>query len=121
MPSPLPTRRAVFTNVPDALLKAIDEVGSSTPAPAAWSLHVAVRLPNALMLASVCGAPGALSLTWNAAPNVLVFGTSATNLPGRRPLSVPERFVATSLPAADESDAPLYTALLPSTDPAREA
>ena len=33
--------------------------------------------------------------------------TSATNLPGSRPLSVPDRLVATSLPAADDSDAPL--------------
>jgi hypothetical protein len=90
------------------------------PAAAFWSLQVAVRMPRPLIDETVCGAPGALSATSKPLLNVWVFGTSAMNLPGSRPLSVPVRLVATSLPAACDSDAPANTALLPSTAPAFE-
>ena len=99
-PSPLPTRRATLTISPDALLNEIVEIGSSLPAVLFWSLQVAVSVPRPLSVATVCGAPGALSATSKMLLNTVVFGTSAMNLPGSRPLSAPERLVATSLPAA---------------------
>ena len=86
-PSPLPTRRATLTISPEALLNAIVEIGSSLPAAAFWSLQVAVSVPRPLSVETVCGAPGALSATSKTLLNTDDLGTSATNLPGRRPLS----------------------------------
>jgi hypothetical protein len=105
-PSPLPTRRATLTISPEALLNAIVEIGSSTPAPAAWSLQLAVSVPRPLSVEMACGAPGALSATSMMLLKVDVLPTSEMNLPGRRPLSAPELLVATSLPAACDSVAP---------------
>src|SRR3954451_15553960 len=120
-PSPLPTRRATVIVCPEVLLKVMIEIGSSTPAALLWSLQVAVRLTRPLNEDTSCGAPGALSATSKLRLKDPLFATSATNLPGRRPLSMPLRLVATSFPAACESVEPAETALLPSTEPAREA
>ena len=99
-PSPLPTRRARLTGCPDWLMNVITEIGSSRPAAAFWSLQVAVSVPRPRKTPTACGAPGALSATSKLRLNACVCPTSATNLPGIRPLSGPDELVATSRPAA---------------------
>src|SRR4051794_9025752 len=120
-PAPLPTRRATFTGWPDVLEKVRMETGSSMPGVALWSLQRALRVPSPPMVASVCGAPGALSLTAKTLLMVDVLGTPDTNLPGRRPLPGPLPAVATRLPAARDSVELEATASLPSTLPALAA
>ena len=121
VPSPLPTRREKLTTLPDWLTNVKSERGFSTPAAAFSSVHDVVNVPTPRTVVSAVGAIVWLSATSKRLANDDVPATSARNLPGTWPLSEPERLVATSLPAALSSVAPLNTALLPSTAPALRA
>ena len=96
----MPTRLATLMKPPELLTKFSSVVGSSIAACALWSLQVAVSVPSVPASPITTGAPGALSATSNARPNVCVCGTSARWLPGTRPLSGPLLLAATSRPAA---------------------
>ena len=108
-PSPLPTRRAVLTNVPDALLNAIDR--DRVLDAGRGGLVVArrgERAERADASASVCGAPGALSLTCER-------GAERRRLRRRRrrtcraggPCRCPSGSWRRACPPPDDSDAPL--------------